>query len=131
MDAALSGMAEEFYLVNVNETWPMSIENSETYMKMILEKMEVPIFVEQDPQNFPITEGRCEDGGSFCVVDQSKDCLPQKSSFPVEGCQNSNFGNGRDYKREREEAARKAEQIESWAKGADVVGNSRQWSMFG
>ena len=124
MDAALSTMAEEFFLVSNNETWPRSISNPERYIKTMLETMEVPIFAEPDPQNFPITDGRCEDGKSFCVVKQGKDCRPKNTSFPVDECKQlyANTGWEEKWKRDAEASARRNELMKAANKQQDADG---------
>ena len=78
MDKALRSPADQFYLWVANQTQPKRIKNTEMYVKRILDTMNVPQYVEEWPRAFPITDARCEDGKSFCVVAQQKDCRPQE-----------------------------------------------------
>lgn len=86
MDSALGGMADEFYLIPHNHTRPATLNNPEMYVKDVLDRLGVPVWAEEDPALFPITDGRCEDSRSFCVVKQFKDCRPENYSWPAEEC---------------------------------------------
>lgn len=86
MDAALSSPADEFHLVAKGATRTerndgIKIFNPETYLKYLMTKLKVPVYEEMDPALFPVTDGRCEDGKSFCVVPTQKDCRPRQTGF--------------------------------------------------
>jgi len=76
MDGALNGPADEFYMIQKDEK-RLSISNPETYIKYVMGKLKVPVYEQGRADDFPITDGRCEDGESFCVVDNRKDCRPK------------------------------------------------------
>mmetsp|Transcript_1997 Transcript_1997/g.3483 ORF Transcript_1997/g.3483 Transcript_1997/m.3483 type:complete len:388 (-) Transcript_1997:190-1353(-) len=84
MDDALSGPAELFYLMrkghNRTDVGEGKVSNPETYLKRVFQKLHVPVAKEWKPELFPITDGRCEDGESFCVVIGKKDCRPANVS---------------------------------------------------
>uniref|UniRef100_A0A7S1SQN8 Uncharacterized protein n=1 Tax=Tetraselmis chuii TaxID=63592 RepID=A0A7S1SQN8_9CHLO len=86
MDATLSSPADEFHHVAKGATRTerndgIKIFNSETYLKYQMTKLKVPVYEETDPALFPVTDGRCEDGTSFCVVQVPKDCRPRHTGF--------------------------------------------------
>ena len=89
MDHALGGMADQFFLVQENQTRPMIVNNPEGFVKYALEKYNVPHWAEEDPAMMPITDGRCEEGHRFCVVSQKKDCRPWDHSWKIKECQGS------------------------------------------
>ena len=89
MDNALGGMADQFYLILKNDTRPMTLTNPEGYVKLVLDKLQVPYHPEKNPRLFPIADGRCEGGESFCVVQQYKDCRPMTHSWQINECQAS------------------------------------------
>eukprot|EP00191_Tetraselmis_sp_GSL018_P017701 CAMPEP_0177578320 /NCGR_PEP_ID=MMETSP0419_2-20121207/281_1 /TAXON_ID=582737 /ORGANISM="Tetraselmis sp., Strain GSL018" /LENGTH=91 /DNA_ID=CAMNT_0019066747 /DNA_START=775 /DNA_END=1050 /DNA_ORIENTATION=+ len=80
MDASLCGMADDFFLT-VNHQ-KRRVSNPEQYAKLVLQSRGVPVHREPTPQNFPIADGRCESGDSFCVVKNLKDCHPADSPVP-------------------------------------------------
>mmetsp|Transcript_38686 Transcript_38686/g.98931 ORF Transcript_38686/g.98931 Transcript_38686/m.98931 type:complete len:333 (-) Transcript_38686:12-1010(-) len=87
MDSALSGPADEFHLIQKKEE-RLGIRNSETYLKFVMDKYHVPVYQQGRASDFPITDGRCEDGKSFCVVESKKDCRPRDMD-DVKQCQQS------------------------------------------
>ncbi len=82
MDKALRSMADDFYLTSSNTTWNKA-HNPEQYVKLAFERHGVPVYLERRPALFPVTDGRCEDGQSFCAVQMAKDCRPQASKVKV------------------------------------------------
>jgi len=93
MEEALSGPADLFHLMrkggNRTEVGEVRVSNPETYLKYVFRKLEVPLFNEWRPELFPVTDGRCEDGESFCMVVRRKDCRPPNS--PVRECADTYF----------------------------------------
>jgi hypothetical protein len=91
MDDALRGPAELFQLMREGghrtELGEIKVTNTETYLKYVFQKLQVPVVQERRPALFPITDGRCEDGKSFCVVIPRKDCRP--ANVKVRQCVNS------------------------------------------
>ena len=88
MDSALSGMADEFLLIPTNSS-RRGISNPETFLKHVLSRRGVPVVQETEAALFPVTDGRCENGRSFCVVRMRKDCRPAGVSVNV--CTQSYF----------------------------------------
>lgn len=95
MNAALSGPADEFFLIPKGENRtapkePMKVNNPETYLKYVMGKLKVPVRRVRNPDDFPITDGRCEKGKLFCVVHHAKDCRP-RSSVDIPDCKEDYF----------------------------------------
>mmetsp|Transcript_35713 Transcript_35713/g.91168 ORF Transcript_35713/g.91168 Transcript_35713/m.91168 type:complete len:359 (+) Transcript_35713:57-1133(+) len=95
MNAALSGPADEFFLIPKGENRtapkePMKVNNPETYLKYVMGKLKVPVRRVRNPDDFPITDGRCEKGKLFCLVHHAKDCRP-RSSVDIPDCKEDYF----------------------------------------
>lgn len=77
---ALYGPTDEFYLVQKSgiprQGHPFKIQNPESYIKFAFHKQGVPVHMEPEPEHYPVTDARCEDGETFCVVPYRKDCYP-------------------------------------------------------
>mmetsp|Transcript_23324 Transcript_23324/g.58543 ORF Transcript_23324/g.58543 Transcript_23324/m.58543 type:complete len:350 (+) Transcript_23324:255-1304(+) len=81
MGSALRGPADHFQSSSARGRGWREVRNTETYLKYVLDMLDVPVVAQEDPALMPVTDGRCESGDTFCFVNNSKDCRPQ----PVSG----------------------------------------------
>jgi hypothetical protein len=80
MDVAMRGWVEDWYLQP--KGWGgRDSGNSEQVLRSVLRNHKVP--VEKVPiQDMPFVDGRCGGDGTFCMVNNRKDCRPDEQTQP-------------------------------------------------
>ena len=85
MDGALRAPSEDFFLAR---DIGRGIPNSERLLRAVLDRNGV-LVSRVEPEDLPLVDGRCSPFG-WCLVEQGKDCRPQRWSYPCKPCEELN-----------------------------------------